>query len=281
MYDIIEKYGKSTIQHGDYNNRIYLMKLAIEDYPEILTKMNNLALERSYTKIFAIVPFWLTEEFESQGYLKEAEIPKYYYGNEKVCLLSKFLDNDRATLSKEDSQKIELNLKLAEQKKNDVIILKNDPSFSLRELKEVDISNLAKLYSKIFKSYPFPIFEKNYLRNAMEKNVVFFGIYHGDKLIAASSAEMNAELKNVEMTDFATDSEYAGNNLSLILLRKMETEMVKKGIKTAFTIARSFSAGMNITFAKQGYEYSGTLVNNTNISGKIESMNVWYKDLMI
>jgi hypothetical protein len=36
---------------------------------------------------------------------------------------------------------------------------------------------------------------------------------------------------------------------------------------------------MNITFAKNGYEYAGTLKNNTNISGNIESMNVWYKHL--
>ena len=37
--------------------------------------------------------------------------------------------------------------------------------------------------------------------------------------------------------------------------------------------------GMNITFAKHGYHYAGTLNNNTNICGRIESMNVWYKSL--
>jgi hypothetical protein len=36
---------------------------------------------------------------------------------------------------------------------------------------------------------------------------------------------------------------------------------------------------MNITFAKSSYTYSGTLTHNTQISGKLESMNVWYKDL--
>jgi hypothetical protein len=36
---------------------------------------------------------------------------------------------------------------------------------------------------------------------------------------------------------------------------------------------------MNITFAKLGYRYGGRLINNTNISGSIESMNVWYKSL--
>jgi hypothetical protein len=36
---------------------------------------------------------------------------------------------------------------------------------------------------------------------------------------------------------------------------------------------------MNATFAKAGYSFGGTLINNTNISGDIESMNVWYKNL--
>ena len=36
---------------------------------------------------------------------------------------------------------------------------------------------------------------------------------------------------------------------------------------------------MNITFARQDYVLAGTLVNNTNISGSLESMNVWYKSL--
>ena len=55
--------------------------------------------------------------------------------------------------------------------------------------------------------------------------------------------------------------------------------MKDKDIITAYTIARAISFGMNITFAKNGYKYSGTLKNNTNISGKLESMNVWYKYL--
>ena len=48
---------------------------------------------------------------------------------------------------------------------------------------------------------------------------------------------------------------------------------------TSYTIARSLSYGMNITFAKMGYIYGGTLINNTNICGSLESMNIWYKHL--
>jgi putative beta-lysine N-acetyltransferase len=81
------------------------------------------------------------------------------------------------------------------------------------------------------------------------------------------------------MTDFATNPEYSGNNLSLLLLRAMEEEMIIRKVKTVYTIARSYSKGMNITFAKQNYQYMGTLINNTNIAGNIENMNVWYKSI--
>ncbi len=70
-----------------------------------------------------------------------------------------------------------------------------------------------------------------------------------------------------------------GNGYALFLLIHMEQEMTRLGFRTAYTIARAQSTGMNITFAKLNYDHGGTLVNNTNISGQIESMNVWYKAL--
>jgi len=59
----------------------------------------------------------------------------------------------------------------------------------------------------------------------------------------------------------------------------MEEVVKEEGFKTAYTIARSKSTGMNITFARAGYGYQGKLINNTNISSGIESMNVWSKAL--
>jgi hypothetical protein len=59
----------------------------------------------------------------------------------------------------------------------------------------------------------------------------------------------------------------------------MEYDLKKQKIKTAYTIARAMSPGMNITFKKSGYKFCGRLRNSTNISGRIESMNVWYKSI--
>jgi RimJ/RimL family protein N-acetyltransferase len=81
------------------------------------------------------------------------------------------------------------------------------------------------------------------------------------------------------MTDFATSRHHAGNNLSMLLLNHMEHEMKRQGISTLYTIARLLSLPMNKTFLRSGFTYSGTLRNNTNISGRIESMNLYYKRL--
>jgi len=79
------------------------------------------------------------------------------------------------------------------------------------------------------------------------------------------------------MTDFATLTACRGHGLALYLLQQMEEEMKLRGMHIFYTIARAYSHGMNITFARNGYTYAGTLTNNTNISGSLESMNVWYK----
>jgi hypothetical protein len=50
-------------------------------------------------------------------------------------------------------------------------------------------------------------------------------------------------------------------------------------MQTLFSIARALSPAINITFGDAGYTFGGTLINNTNISGRIESMNIWYKQL--
>jgi GNAT superfamily N-acetyltransferase len=83
------------------------------------------------------------------------------------------------------------------------------------------------------------------------------------------------------MTDFATDPEHRRASLAAHLLAAMEADARQDGVKTAFTIARAVSYGINIMFARAGYAFGGTLVNNTNISGRVQSMNIWYKPLSL
>ncbi len=277
MADTIEKIGNSVIQHGSFNDRIYLMKCRKADYPDIIEKLFKIASKNSYTKIFAKVPEWAVEGFRKAGFVKEAFIPKFYSGKTDVFFYSNFLSKERRRLTETRKEKIQKNIALAKEKGKKPFKQKAAPLFTLRRLDERDILQLTSVYEAVFDTYPFPIFKDNYIRKTMRENVVYFGAFKGETLIAASSAEMDVENRNAEMTDFATRPDYRGHSTASLLLDLMEAEMRERGINTLYTIARSHSAGMNITFAKKNYIYSGTLINNTNISGRIESMNVWYK----
>lgn len=276
MQDKVEKLGDSFIQHGKFNDRIYLMKLADQDYPGIVKRLDDLAQQNNYTKIFAKVRNKHLKKFLSDDYKQEAYIPDFYADGEKAFFLGKFLDNKRKKIA--NQERIDKVIQVAKGKSK----IKNsphlDPQFDYRIVEKADAEDMVKVYKQVFPTYPFPIHDPDYIRKTMDDNLIYFSIWKDEELIALSSSEMDREEKNVEMTDFATLPKYRGNSFALFLLDKMEGKMEQLRIDTFYTIARSVSFGMNITFAKMGYKYTGTLKNNTNISGNIESMNVWYKN---
>ncbi len=267
----------SEIQHGKYNNRIYLIKIgknAKDTLPNYLVK---LAEKSEYSKIFAKVADSKVQDFYLNGYKKEADIPLFYNGKEKCIFLGYYLSEKRK--KENDVDIINSNLELAIAKNTQDITSKLSEEYKLCKCTENDVKEMAEIYKEVFPSYPFPICKPEYLLKTMTTNIDYFGIKTKEKLVALSSAEMDIKSSNVEMTDFATLPEYLGNGFAQHLLFEMEKKMIKKEMQTAYTIARAMSAGINITFSKLGYKFAGKLTNNTNISGQIESMNVWYKKL--
>jgi len=282
MEDKIETIGHgSLIQHGKFNDRIYLMKLAGKDCPEVLERLRSLAREHHYTKIFAKIPSSSAPFFFSDGYVMEAFVPGFYRRREAACFVSKYLDSDRL-MEVEHGRLDELGTLLTHTMKShsrEPVQLKPAKKLKIRALDASHVKEIATIYREVFKSYPFPIHHPGYILKTMQENVSYFGIEKKGNLIALASAEVDTPESNAEMTDFATLPDYRGNNLATLLLSAMEKKMKKAGIKTLFTIARLNSPAMNKTFLKLQYSYSGTLVKNTNIAGNIESMNVYYKHI--
>lgn len=267
----------AEIQHGDLNRRIYLMKIGSADPVRLIPALRELARECGYTKIFARLPAARAEPFIEAGYEEEARIPHYYNGAEDGLFLSLFLDPDRSRLV--DREELDNVLELARARAgagNSKALL---AGAELRSCTEADADEMSRIYRKVFPSYPFPIDDPAYLLKTMRTNVAYYGVEIDGNLTALASAELDRVGSNVEMTDFATLPEWLGNGFAAHLLEFMECEMRKRNIQTACTIARAVSAGMNITFSKLGYEFGGRLKNNTNISGQIESMNIWYRPL--
>lgn len=275
--DSIEKYGKgSLIQHGEENKRVYLMKLHPLDFPGIIDHICDLAKKNRYTKIFCKVPSWAAPHFLSEGFFTEATIPNFYNGSDTAFFMSKILNSDRY-----------LNLEYDKMKGLSQLLKESEPSKAIKKdsnLKPVVLGKdraeeMAEVYKQVFDSYPFPIFDPKYLIETMDNDVQYFGLEDKGRLVALSSAEMDVKGQNAEMTDFATLPAYRGKGMANMLLVEMERHMKKIDINSLYTIARLNSVAMNKTFQRQNYIYGGTLIKNTNIAGKIESMVVYYKTL--
>lgn len=280
MHDAVEAIGKGTmVQHGKHNDRIYLLKLNDNDaLKDILANITRISIENRYSKIFCKIPKRVAPEFFARGFVLEAFIPKFYGTSEDVFFVSKFLNSDRL-LNIETDQLKALSGLLKDEATDKQTAKAVKSEYTIRKLDNGDIKQITDIYKVVFETYPFPIHDPAYIQKTMREDVQYFGAEKNGKLAALASSEIDSKGKNAEMTDFATLSEHAGNKLSLLLLKAMESDMQKQGILTLYTIARLNSVAMNKTFLRQAYQYSGTLIKNTNISGKIESMNVYYKHL--
>jgi putative beta-lysine N-acetyltransferase len=273
-YDKTMIAGKSLIQYGPNNNRIYLMKLHKEDRDEILDKLDAIAREHQLGKITAKIPDWALNRFERKGYRIEARVPEFYGKETDGYFVAKFLDAPRAKLSPEEDRRIH-------QVKKQVDVSGKLPNGELpqnkviRRLNEKDVDLLVRIYRQVFDEYPFPIFEEQFILKTMQDDQVYYGVFEKEALIAVSSADMNLQNGNAEMTDFATLPKWRGQNLSYHLLRFMMTDLDREEVRVVYTIARAASFGMNKTFKRMGFELCGTLIHNTLIGSTIENMNIW------
>jgi len=271
--DRIEQLGSSLIQHGPANQRVYLMAPAAPDLPDLPARLIEFARDRGYTKVFAKFPERARAIFEAAGYEIEGGVEGYYRGETAALFAGYYLDPSRREGDRGEAVRIrELAISRAGTDGKPEAV-------GPRRLTADQAEAAAELYREVFESYPFPIHDSAYLRRTMASHIDYYGIREEGRLIALASAEKDPEARAAELTDFATREEARGRSLAGLLLGRMEEDLRADGYLTGYTIARALSAGMNITFARAGYRFGGLLWNNTQICGRLEPMNVWYKSL--
>jgi beta-lysine N6-acetyltransferase len=275
--DIVLHRGNSIIQHGHLNNRVYVMKLAPSEIPDIIRYADDLARKEGYTKIFVKVPESSVEVFANDGYITEATVPFFFHGKEPAVFMAKYLDPKRKDLRDATISANVLSEAFCHAGERTSHALGD--GFSLMHAHAGDAKDIAALYDTVFKTYPFPIADPDYIRETMQGSTRYYVIKKSHLLAAVASCDIDAENRNVEVTDFATGPLFQGRGFASMLLQAMEADMKKEGIQLAYTICRAVFGPINTVFASAGYQYGGMLPNNTNICGSVESMNVWYKKL--
>lgn len=248
------------------------MHLNTTDTARLTEALHKMAIEHGYQKIFAKIPASHWDVFNAAGYIKEAVIPGFFEGQSDGLFIAKFFSTKRQ--------------RTPQQERIDWIahdshgaLLTNNPAPPIGPCTPADADAMAKIYHRVFESYPFPIHRPEYLKRIMDKGSRYFCIRIKKQIAAVAAAEIDAASKTCEMTDFATLPEYRGNGFAGHLLDRLDQVARNNDLKTAYTIARADSPGMNRVFQKMGYRYAGQLVNNSQIGGRIRSMRVWYKRL--
>jgi putative beta-lysine N-acetyltransferase len=275
--DTITKLGRSLIHHGPYNDRIFLYHLDLADLPEITDRLLALANDRGYPRIFARIPAPARDHFVACGYTPGARLPGLFRGEVDGYYMARYIDASEGDAARTDDV---LAVALEKARKSATGSATLEPGFAATSIAPGDAPALASIYRDIFETYPVPIHDPTYLAGEMQGSLRCFCILDpGGRIASVAAAEVDARAKFAEMTGFATLPDYRGRGFAGYLLQRMEEDMRSLGVQTTFAVARACSYPANITFARAGYAYAGTLADCTNICGSLEDMNIWCRSL--
>src|SRR5690554_5714485 len=223
MFDRLTSIEDGLIHHGDNNKRIYIMKVPTDNVPRFLDRVEIMAGDNGYEKIVAKVSTGLRDLFEQREYEKEAVIPGFFSGRKDCVFMSRFLFEERREMA--DAKILDDVLQTAKGCVPQKPQMKLSADMICRKANLQDCDQMADLYKQVFASYPFPIHDSEYIKETMEYNVIYYGVWKNNKLVALASAELDRVEKNAEMTDFAVLPEQRGQNLGAILLARLEDEL--------------------------------------------------------
>ncbi|AHF08753.1 putative beta-lysine N-acetyltransferase [Dehalobacter restrictus] len=213
--------------------------------------------------------------FEECGFVAEGVIDGFFQGEDATCM-SLFLDKRREnSLYEEKENRI---IDYCVKNTNRFELTKNK-NYTMRQAVPDDIPQMIQLFQAVFETYPTPIFSREYLQKVMRDHVLFMVAEEERKIISIASADLDKQHMNAEITDCATNPKYRGRNILSELIFQLETHLKRNGFVTAYSLSRAKNLGINKSLSKLGYIYRGRLINNCNISGGYEDMNIWVKAL--
>jgi beta-lysine N6-acetyltransferase len=246
------------------------------NYKSMFKRLRYLASANHFDKIFVKARADDFQVFLSYGYMMEGVL-RYFFSGEDAYVLSRFSSKRRVHSSAllDESRLIEKIIYHSEKAPERIA----DPTVTIRPAGQADIPALVTIYRSVFESYPSPLTNPDYIKSTMERNMLYRIAMQDGVALAAASAEMDEKNRNAEMTDCATTPAAQSKGLMQAILIGLEEDVRARGIITAYTLARGLSTGMNRVFFRLGYEYSGRLVNNCDIFGDFEDMNIWVKRL--
>jgi beta-lysine N6-acetyltransferase len=266
------------LQYDPYNRRLKFFDMAPTDVaqsPQIASCVMGESVTPLYSKLIVYARPGGTG-WSELGFRREAEIWGFFGDGDNAELWARYLVPPRAE-DLENRKNEELLAVAKSRQRAEPILL---AGYTCAPARPADAADIAELMRETFPDYPTPISD-DYITANMRDRTFHFRVVRdaAGRLVASASAEMHHTRKSAELTDCATSPQYRGKGLMSAILRHLERDLADEfGITDVYTIARASQAGVNCSFAKLGYTYTGRLVNNCRMPEGYESMNVWCRD---
>lgn len=279
-----------------YNRRIKVMDFT-GSFEEIAGTLKDFAKAEEMGKISVYTPPEKEHEPETCGYAEEGIIRGYYPG--KNChIFSSYPKISRGiSFNKEKEDQVIKDClkkgrgtgKIPQEKRGNSLRngkwkkqkgeIRLPEEYTVRPAVHADVSTMATLYRQEFEFYPTPLHMESYLLKTMNSDVLYYLVEKQGIIVSLASAEMNPDNRSAEITDCLTILSERRKGMIKELITSLGTELSNRGFKSAYTLCRASSFGINTAFASLGYAYTGRLVNNCRIGRGFEDINIWCRIL--
>ncbi|MFZ4450380.1 putative beta-lysine N-acetyltransferase [Salibacterium aidingense] len=282
MNILTERYSIHLKDHTviePFSQRIKVYALPpVTEMEEFLFSLKKLASDQLCDKLIFYVKAEDRHRFTKRPYVWEGKIKGFFQGKD-ADIYAWFLQPDRYR---------DVDVKKEQKVLKDVLTIpekagrSNLPAFySMRHPAEADAEEMAQLYRSVFKTYPTPMHDPAFIRDVMKEQVFFTVVEYQGSIVSACSSDVLVPFQCAEMSDCATHPSHRNQGLLSYQFSYLIQLMQQKGLWTLFSYSRSLSLGMNMVNVYHGFRYGGKMIRNSNISGQLESMNVWYKQLRL
>jgi len=271
----------AEILNDGRNERIRVLNYLAEDIKVFVNYLDTLANTCQAGKIIIYASKSDWQEFLSCGFRLEGMMKTYFQGEPAYCM-SRFLSPQRSYSKYMVDEDLILNQvwQKGVKKFPDLGNSGNNSDCMIRNLRDEDIDTVMDIFGNVFPTYPSPVEKRSYFENltGQDGNMMLIA-EHKDEIAGIISADIDNKYLCAELTDCITLPEYRGRGIMGILIDSLEEALAEKNLICLYSLTRAGIPPINAVLYNRGYSFGGRLINNCDIGGRYEDMNIWEKNL--
>lgn len=263
----------SSIQFGENNEYIYLSELASKDFPDIISLLDQEALERDSSRVLVKIPILFLPEFLRNGYSLEAIVPNCFR-DEAFAYLAKGTSCDAEELNGEQLVGFQ-NLLLHPRPKT----LYTQGTNNIKEVNEQKLLEVAFVIQKGSFFVADPIWTAQKILQVTKEKLVIFGDYYGKELGAFWAVRPDFQNKVVEIVGIGQNRKHLNGQLLRSLFLQQSKYWRKQGIRSLMALIHIDQLELTQTFVQNEFQLGGMVSLPGNPKNIYRSLAVWYKSI--